>query len=239
MIKKLISALVLSTSLSSASMAANIPDNIALQRESMHALSLLLQMQAEGLQRRELNDFQQSMQRLARAAQRQPTDASSDNAALNTYHSSLQRIVNNLEAGSLPESHELDAAYQNLSRLLHTLHNPEQDQRFSSVLITDYLSMRYVFKSYVGIPETVTVATDRYYSTHLDDLLITLRASLEETLKQPAHSSLSARWSMLEHLFGDMQQGWTRTHSGSAYTPIVMQLNANVFSNQLLNIILE
>ncbi|AQZ96473.1 hypothetical protein ACFSB1_10235 [Halopseudomonas phragmitis] len=239
MIRTLIGALALTTSISSAAMADSLPQNIVLQRESMHSFTLLLQMQAEGLQRRELNDFQQSLQSLERAAPQKDKEGATDNLPLAQHIKNLVDMIENLQTGQVPSTHDLSEAYLVLNQTLEQLNNSEQDKRYASILINSYLAMRYVYKSHVGLAPQTNNRSQSYYTTHLSDLVIILDQEINSIASENQNTDINPRWHMLKMSYSDMQQGWTRTVSGNPYTPTIVRLNSSVLSRQLESQILK
>ncbi|MCL5041327.1 MAG: hypothetical protein M1440_02440 [Gammaproteobacteria bacterium] len=233
MIKKLISVMVLSTLFSFAATGATIPENVALQRESMHALSLLLHMQAEGLQRRERNELQQSLQIIENANQRQERASQATPNNLGQFTSGLKNMVQGLEEGKTPTTEELSNLYLILLQALDQLHTPEQDKLYNSILVNNYLSLRYLYKSYVGLAESYEGLASNYYTMHLSDLVSILDDEINELYPDNEHNNIIPRWNMLKRSYSEMQQGWTRTVSGHPYTPTIVRLNATVLSRQL------
>lgn len=211
--------------LASPSQAA-LPDNVLLQREAMNTLTLTLQLQgeSEGMNSKQHQELMSSIALLRAHA--------TTSAAVTRYIEVVDVALTGLEAGRKPASEEMDRVYGQLIALIETLHQPEADAPYASVLMVEYLTLRYVFASYIGIPSP-TEAGKQYYQTNVNELLDQLDRQVIELLPRTRDSSLGARWRMLQHALADMHEGWTRTRSGNPFTPLIVAKNARVLSDQL------
>lgn len=226
MIRTIARSLALAGCLLASPSQAALPDNVLLQREAMNALILTLQLQGEsdGMNSKQHQELKDSIALLqARAA---------TSAAIASYTEMVGRALAGLEAGRKPPSEEMDRLYGKLIHLLETLHQPDADAPYRSVLATEYLTLRYVFASYIGIPSP-TEPGKQYYQTNVNDLLDQLDQQIAGLLPRTNDASLSARWRMLHNALADMHEGWTRTRSGNPFTPLIVAKNARVLSDQL------
>lgn len=230
MIKTICHGLLLSGLILSSSAQAALPDNIQLQRETLRSLTLIIQLQAEGIQSRQRQELHQDMQQLQQLLQR---SGHSDSH----YPKTLAHTLEALDGGQSPAAEELDQLHEQALRLLDSSYSAETDSAYLALLMTEYLAMRYAFSSYIGIPTTSARAQSGYYATNTDDLLLQLDQKLTSILSALNDSGLSARWAMLYRALSDTQDGWIRTRSGKAFTPIVVIRNARVFSNQLAQLL--
>jgi hypothetical protein len=226
MIRTICHGLLLSGLILSTFAQAALPDNIQLQRETLRSLTLIIQLQAEGIQSHQRRELQQDMQQLQQLL-RKTGYTDSD------YPKSLALTLDALDGGQQPAGEDLDQLHEQALRLLDNSYSADTDTPYLPLLMTEYLAMRYAVSSYIGIPSTGAREQDRYYTTNTNDLLLQLDQKLASILIARNDSSLSARWTMLNHALSDTHDGWTRTRSGKAFTPIMVLRNARVFSNQL------
>lgn len=232
MIRKICHGLLLSGLILSSSAQAALPNNVQLQRETLRSLTLIIQLQAEGIHSRPHKTLQQDMQQLQQLLH-QVGHINSD------YPTSLARNLDALENGQSPSAEDLDDLHEQALNVLDTWYRPDTDSPYLPMLMTEYLAMRYAVSSYIGIPSISPREQNRYYTTNTNDLLLQLEQKLASILSANNDSGLSARWTMLNRALSDTHEGWTRTHSGKAFTPIVVIRNARVFSNQLSQLLGE
>lgn len=226
MIKRISHGLLLSGAMLSSCAQAALPDNVQLQRDTLRSLTLMLQLQAEGMhsrQRKELLQDTQHLQLLLKQAG-QPRVG---------YPQTLKFTMNTLDSGQAPTTKDLDRLHQQAITLLDSWHNPEADTPYLPLLMTEYLAMRYAFSSYIGNPSTSVDKQNRYYTANTNDLLLQLDQQLTDILAANNDNNLSARWGMLHHALSDTHEGWTRTRSGKAFAPLVVIRNAKALSDQL------
>lgn len=230
MIRIITRSLALAGCLLASPSQAALPDNVLLQREAMNALTLTLQLQgeSEGMNSRQHQELMNNIALLKAHA--------ATSIAITGYIEGVDKALTGLEAGRKPASEDMDRLYGKLIRLIETLHQPEADAPYVSVLMTEYLTLRYVFVSYIGIPSP-TEAGKQYYQTNVNDLLDQLDQQIAGLLPRTQDSSLSARWRMLHHALEDMHEGWTRTRSGKPFTPLIVAKNASVLSDQLTTLL--
>lgn len=230
MIRKIARSLTLAGCLFALPSQAALPDNVLMQREAMRALTLMLQLQGEGMYSRQRNELQDSIDQL-----QAPHPATADDRqsyAIASYAEAVTLILADLEAGRVPTTEDMDLLYSELMQMIEALHKPDADSPYLSVLMTEYLTLRYAFTSYVGTPSAAEPGR-HYYRTNISDLLQQLDRQLADLLPHSQDASLVARWSMLHHALSDIREGWTRTQSGNPFSPLVVTRNARVFSNQL------
>lgn len=232
MMRKITRSLTLAGCLFALPGQAALPDNVVLQREAMRALTLTLQLQGEGMYSRQRKELQGSLDLLHIP----PAGSSDQSFATTRYTAAITRILAGLEAGQVPSSEDMDLLYSELMNMIETLHQPDADTPWLSVLMTEYLTLRYAFASYVGIPSAAEPGS-HYYRTDISDLLQQLDRQLATLLPRSQDASLAARWSMLHHALSDIREGWTRTQSGNPFSPLVVTQNARVFSNQLSDLL--
>lgn len=226
MIRRISHGLLLSGAMLGSGAQAALPDNILLQRDTLRSLTLMLQLQGEGMHsllRKELQQDLGQLQQLLDQANRPG----------NHYPQALTLALNAFDDGQTPSTEELQHLHEQAITLLDSWHNPDADSPYLPLLMSEYLTMRYAFSSYIGSPSQSAQEQGRYYTSNTDDLLLQLDQQLATILTTNKDNSLSARWSMLHHALSDTHEGWTRTRSGNAFTPIVVIRNARAFGNQL------
>lgn len=226
MIRRISHGLLLSSVMLGSCAQAALPDNVLLQRDTLRSLTLMLQLQAEGMHSPQRKTLQQDMQQLQLLLDQagQPS---------NGYPQTLTRTLNALDNGQAPATEELDRLHQQALSLLDGWHKPEADGPYLPLLMTDYLAMRYAFSSYIGNPSASAHKLDRYYTTSTNDLLLQLDQQLTNILTTRKDNSLSARWGLLHHALSDTHDGWTRTRSGKAFTPLMVIRHSRALSDEL------
>lgn len=220
MLRKTIQGLCLTGALLSLNSHAALPDNIQLQRDTLRTLTMTLQGQAEGLPQSQRTRLRHSIEQL-------------EITLATDYPRALRSALSALDNHRALTSEEMDLLYQSAIESLASLHQPAADTFYMSLLMTEYLTMRYAFNSYVGIPSDNSLTASRYYTANVTELLRLLDREMTKQLANNTVTGLTARWAMLHHAFSDMHEGWTRTRSGNPFAPIVVILNANTLSDQL------
>lgn len=230
MIRKISHGLLLSGILLGSYAQAALPDNVQLQRDTLRSLTLMLQLQGEGISSTQRKELQQDIQQL----QQLLTQNGQPNSS---YKKTLTLTLGALDEGQVPDTEALDRLHQQAINLLENWHKPDTDSPYLPLLMTEYLTMRYAFSSYIGNPSASTNKGGRYYTTSTNDLLLQLDRQLADILTSSQDNSMTARWGMLHHALSDTHEGWTRTRSGKAFTPIVVIRNARTLSNQLSDLL--
>ena len=222
MIRRMTRSLALAGSLLELPTQAALPDNVLLQREAIRSLTMMLQIQGEGMYARQRQALQDSIGQLHLAGE----------ATAHSYPRAIISTLGSHDAGQQLSTEQMDELYRKLLEMIETLHQPDADAPYLSVLMTEYLTLRYAFASYIGLP-TATEPGHHYYQTDISELLNRLDEQLTQMLARAEDNSLSARWTMLHHALSDMHEGWTRTRSGNSFAPIVVILNGRALSDQL------
>lgn len=222
MIRRITRPLALAGCLLALPTQAALPDNVLLQREAIRSMTLMLQIQGEGMHSRPRQALQDSVSRLH-------ADGA---AAIHSYPHAVISTLGNHDAGQQPSTEQMDELYRKLLEMIEALHQPDADAPYLSVLMTEYLTLRYAFASYIGLPATAGSGS-HYYQTDFSELLGRLDEQLTRKLAGYQDNSLSARWAMLHHALSDMHEGWTRTRSGNSFAPIVVILNSRALSDEL------
>lgn len=222
MIRTMTRSLALAGCLLTLPTQAALPENVLLQREAMRSFTLMLQAQGEGMHARQRQALQDSISQLQLTGP----------AVAHGYPQAIMSTLDSNDAGQQPSAGQMDALYRQLLEVIEALHQPDADAPYLSVLLTEYLTLRYAFASYIGLPASAELGS-HYYQTDYSELLERLDDQLTRLLAANQDNSLSARWAMLHHALSDMHEGWTRTRSGNSFAPIVVILNGRALSDEL------
>lgn len=222
MIRTMTRSLALAGCLLTLPTQAALPENVLLQREAMRSFTLMLQAQGEGMHARQRQALQDSISQLQLTGP----------AVAHGYPQAIMSTLDSNDAGQQPSAGQMDALYRQLLEVIEALHQPDADAPYLSVLLTEYLTLRYAFASYIGLPAS-TESGSHYYQKEYSELLEQLDEQLTRILREAADNSLVARWAMLHHALSDMHEGWTRTRSGNSFAPIVVILNGRALSDEL------
>ena len=201
--------------------AAVCADTLELQQLGLRTASSLLMLHGEHNGSEDLNHFYRLQHRLETSWSEHKADARQDETlAMQRLLQSIDTAVAQLHQNGGIELEHAEKMNRELRLMQSFWFQAAGDDRGQLQLALLDLNYRYLHRSYIGMPEPLSLPGSGYYNAANLELINTLDSALT-AVSAPDHNG--ARWLMLKRMYGDLDSNWAQTPTA----PVVVNLNAN------------